>query len=193
MSFEGGRNMLPHWGKWTRVTGRVQHTIMIPIKERPVDVENFEVEKKINWVKPEPKLPPAPVRPDMIPRERLEMKGMMPKVAPHAAWAPIEKRIIAKTAMGSELARPSHMQKTPPKVWRTHRVQSLPLMPNNLAATSEVYPPKGRARRFAIPNEAAMIPAVCSFRLNLFYIKLTTLLKQIVIIETILNKNINIF
>jgi len=43
-------------------------------------------------------------------------------------------------------------------------------MPNNLAATSDAYPPKGRATMFAIPKDAAMIPAVCSFRLNLFYI-----------------------
>jgi len=162
--------MLPHCGKWTRVTGRVQATIIAPIKERPVEVENFEVEKKTNWVKPDPKFPPAPVRPDMIPKDLLEMKGMIPKVAPHAAWAPIENKIMVNTAIGRELARPSQIQKAPPKVWRIQRVHNLPLMPNNLPATSEAYPPKGRATMFAIPNEAAMIPAVWSFRLNLFHI-----------------------
>ncbi|PON66511.1 hypothetical protein PanWU01x14_109330 [Parasponia andersonii] len=129
--------MLPHCGKWTRVTGRVQATIITPIRDNPVAVENLEVEKNINWVNPDPKFPPAPVIPDMTPRDLREMKGMMPNVAPQAACAPMEKRIMAKTAMGSELARPSQMQKAPPMVWRIHRVHSLPLMPKWRAATSE--------------------------------------------------------
>jgi hypothetical protein len=150
----------------------VQATIIAPIKERPVDVENFELEKNTNCVNPEPKFPPAPVKPDMIPNDLLDMNGMIPNVAPHAACAPIENRIIDSTAIGSVFARPNHMQNTPPSVWRIHSVHNLPLIPNNLAAKSDAYPPNGRAIRFAIPNEAAMIPAVCSFRSNLFYIQM---------------------
>lgn len=123
--------MLPHCRKWTKLMGKVQATIMTPIHVRPAAVENLDVEKKINCVKPDPKLPPAPVRPEMIPKDRREMNGMMPKVAPHAAWAPMEKSIIAKIAMGSVLARPSQIQKTPPRVWRIHRTHSRPLMPNS--------------------------------------------------------------
>ena len=78
---------------------------------------------------------------------------------------------MAKTAMGSELARPSQIQNTPPRVWRIQRVHSLPLMPNLRPAKSELYPPKGRATRLAMPKVAAMIPAVCSLRLNLLHIK----------------------
>lgn len=103
----------------------------------------------------------------MIPRDRLEMKGMIPNVAPHAACAPIENNIIAAMAVGSLSAFPSHMQNTPPNVCRIHRVHSLPLIPKYRAAMSDAYPPNGRATRFAIPNVAAMIPAVCSFRSNL--------------------------
>ena len=143
---------------------------MAPIQERPLAVENVEEVKNTNWVSPEPKFPPAPVRPDIMPRDRREMKGTIPKVAPQAACAPTEKRIMAKIAMGSELARPSQIQNTPPRVWRIQRVHSLPLIPNLLAAKSELYPPKGRATMLAIPNVAAMIPAVCSFRSNLLHI-----------------------
>ena len=74
---------------------------------------------------------------------------------------------MAKIASGSELARPSQMQKTPPRVWTIQRTHSRPLMPNFLAAKSEANPPKGRAAKLAMPKLAAMIPAVCSFRLNL--------------------------
>ena len=77
--------MLPHCGKCTRDTGRVQATIMTPIHVRPDAVEKLEVEKKISCVNPDPKFPPAPVRPEMIPKDRREMNGMMPKVAPQAA------------------------------------------------------------------------------------------------------------
>ena len=158
----------------------VQATIITPISDSPVAVEKFEVEKNTNWVNPDPKLPPAPVMPEMTPRERREMKGMMPKVAPQAAWAPREKRIIEKTAIGRELARPSHMQKAPPAVCRIQRVHSLPLMPKRRAAMSEAQPPKGRATRFAMPNEAAMVPAVCSFRSNLLINHKFTWLIQLV-------------
>lgn len=158
--------MLPHWGKCTRVTGRVQQTIITPMRESPVAVEKLELVKKINWVSPDPKFPPAPVRPEMIPSDLLEMNGMIPNVAPQAAWAPMEKRIIARTATGREPARPSQIQKAPPRVWRIHRVQSLPLMPKRRAALSEAYPPKGRAKKLAIPKEAAMIPAVWRLRLK---------------------------
>lgn len=151
--------MPPHCGKCTKVTGIVQHTIITPIQDNPVAVENAEVEKNTSWVNPDPKFPPAPVRPDMMPRERREMKGMTPKVAPHAAWAPIEKRIMARTARGSELARPRHIQKTPPRVWRIQRVHNLPLIPKYLPATSDAHPPKGRAAKLAMPNDAAMMPA----------------------------------
>lgn len=152
--------MLPHWGKCTKVTGSVQHTIITPIRDNPAAVENAELEKNTSWVSPDPKFPPAPVRPDMMPRDRREMKGMMPNVAPHAAWAPTEKRIMAKTAMGSEFARPSQMQKTPPSVWRIQGVHNLPLMAKYLATRSEANPPKGRATRLPTPNGAAMMPAV---------------------------------
>ncbi|KAF4348222.1 hypothetical protein F8388_000107 [Cannabis sativa] len=71
----------------------------------------------------------------------------------------MEKRIMENTARGSVLARPSQMQKAPPMVWRIQRVHSLPLIPKCRAATSDAHPPKGRAKRLAMPNEAAMIPA----------------------------------
>lgn len=74
---------------------------------------------------------------------------------------------MARMAMGSELARPSQMQKTPPRVWTIQRIHSLPLIPNFRAAKSDAYPPKGREKKFAIPKLAAIIPAVCSLRLNL--------------------------
>ncbi|KAF4348223.1 hypothetical protein G4B88_024829 [Cannabis sativa] len=54
-------------------------------KDSPVAVENREVEKNTSWVNPEPKFPPAPVNPDMIPKDLRETKGMMPNVAPQAA------------------------------------------------------------------------------------------------------------
>nr|GMD28440.1 DNA-(apurinic or apyrimidinic site) lyase [Ipomoea batatas] len=82
---KNSKNMPPHCGKWTKVTGRVQAMIIIPMYERPDAVENFEVEKNISCVNPDPKLPPAPVSPEMMPNDRREMKGMMPKVAPQAA------------------------------------------------------------------------------------------------------------
>lgn len=123
-------------------------------------VEKAEDEKNTSCVSPDPKFPPAPVRPDIIPRDRREMNGMIPKVAPQAAWAPTEKRIMVIMAMGSVSARPSQMQKHPPRVWRIQRVHSLPLMPKYLAARSEAYPPKGRAMKLAMPNVAAMRPAV---------------------------------
>ncbi|KAJ6984133.1 hypothetical protein NC653_022391 [Populus alba x Populus x berolinensis] len=72
----------------------------------------------------------------------------------------MEKRIIAVTARGSELARPSQIQKTPPSVCKIQSTHNLPLIPKYLAATSEEYPPKGRATRLAIPKVAAMTPAV---------------------------------
>lgn len=62
--------------------------------------------------------------------------------------------------MGSELARPRHIQKTPPRVWRIHRFHRRPLMPKRRAARSDMSPPMGRATKFAIPNVAAMVPAV---------------------------------
>lgn len=77
--------MLPHCGKWTSATGSVHATIMIPINEIPVAVEYFELVKNSHWVNPDPKFPPAPVRPDIMPSERREKNGMIPKVAPHAA------------------------------------------------------------------------------------------------------------
>ena len=77
--------MLPHCGKWTSATGRVHATAMTPIQVRPVAVENVELEKKTSWVNPPPKFPPAPVRPEIRPRDRREMKGMIPYAAPHAA------------------------------------------------------------------------------------------------------------
>ncbi|KAH1115388.1 hypothetical protein J1N35_008766 [Gossypium stocksii] len=129
--------MLPHCGKCKNATGMVQMTAVAPINERPVAVENLELEKNTSCVKPEPKFPPAPVRPDMSPSDRRETNGTTPKVAPHAAWVPSEKRIIAKMAMGSESARPSQIQKAPPRVWKNQRIHSLPLIPNNLAALSE--------------------------------------------------------
>lgn len=65
-----------------------------------------------------------------------------------------------KMAKGSELARPRHIQNTPPIVCSIHRFHSLPLIPNLLAAISDIRPPKGRAAIFAIPKVAAIIPAV---------------------------------
>lgn len=70
--------MLPHCGKWMSATGMVHATAMTPMKVRPLAVENVVVEKKINCVNPPPKLPPAPVRPEIMPRDLLETKGMMP-------------------------------------------------------------------------------------------------------------------
>lgn len=105
-------------------------------------------------------MPPAPVRPEMTPRDRREMKGMMPKVAPQAACAPMEKRIMEVTESGSVLARPKQMQKTPPRVWRVQRFQRRPLMPNRRAATSDIRPPSGRDTILAMPKVAAIVPAV---------------------------------
>lgn len=109
--------MLPHCGKCTKATGKVQQTIIIPIKEIPVAVECLELVKNNNWVKPEPKLPPAPVRPEMTPSERREMKGMIPNVAPQAACVVIEKRIMERIEKGRVEARPKQIQKMPPRVW----------------------------------------------------------------------------
>lgn len=131
------------------------------MSERLVAVEKLKLVKKINWISPDPKFPPALVSPEIIPRDLLEMNGMMPKVVPQAAWAPIEKRIITRIAI---LAPPSQMQNTPPRVWRIHKVYCLPLMPKRRVTMS--YRPKGRAKKFAIPKEAAMIPAVWTFRSN---------------------------
>lgn len=86
------------------------------MKEIPAAVEYLELVKNNNWVKPEPKLPPAPVRPEMTPSERREMKGMIPKVAPQAACVVMEKRIMQRTEIGRDEARPRQMQKTPPRV-----------------------------------------------------------------------------
>nr|GMD29482.1 subtilisin-like protease SBT1.7 [Ipomoea batatas] len=44
------------------------------LRRSPDAVENFEVEKNISWVNPDPKLPPAPVSPEMMPKDRREMK-----------------------------------------------------------------------------------------------------------------------
>nr|GLL33930.1 hypothetical protein DVH24_005862 [Ipomoea trifida] len=128
-------------------TGSVQATAMAPIHVSPAAVENLELEKNSSCVNPPPKFPPAPVRPEMSPNERRDTKGMMPYVAPHAAWAPREKRIMATTATGSVLARPSHMQNTPPRVWTTHSTHSLPLMPNLFAATSDA---SKRSKKYSV-------------------------------------------
>lgn len=144
------------------------HAIAInPIHVSPMPVENRVVEKNNNCVNPPPKLPPAPVSPEIRPNDLRDTKGMIPYVAPHAAWAPIEKRIIEVMAIGSDSARPNQIQKAPPVVWTIHRTHNLPLIPNFRAAKSDAYPPNGRATKFAIPNVAAIIPAVCSFKLNL--------------------------
>uniref|UniRef100_A0A803PTW8 Uncharacterized protein n=1 Tax=Cannabis sativa TaxID=3483 RepID=A0A803PTW8_CANSA len=76
---------------------------MTPIRDSPVAVENREVEKNTSWVNPEPKFPPAPVNPDMIPKDLRETKGMMPNVAHKSLESQMEKRIMKKTA-GSVLA-----------------------------------------------------------------------------------------
>lgn len=110
---------------------------MIPIKNKPCDEEYFDVEKNNSCVIIDPKFPPAPVRPEIRPRARRETKGTMPNVAPQAPWTTKEKRSSATMAMGSLVANPSHMQKTPPRVCKTQRVHSLPLMPKYRAATSE--------------------------------------------------------
>ena len=49
-----------------------------PPSESSVEVENPELAKNTNWVIPETKFPPAPVKPDIIPNNGREMKGMMP-------------------------------------------------------------------------------------------------------------------
>jgi len=69
---------------------------------------------------------------------------------------------MAKIAIGSEMARPSQTQKTPPEVCKIQRVHNRPLIPKNLAEMSDAYPPSGRAKKLAIPKLAAIIPAVCS-------------------------------
>lgn len=130
-------------------------------------MSNFALEKKANCVTPDPKFPPAPVSPEIRPNDLLDTKGTIPYVAPHAACVPMEKSIIATTAIGSDSALPSQMQNTPPSVWKIQSVQSLPLMPKILADRSDAYPPNGRANMFAIPNVAAIVPAVCSFNSNL--------------------------
>lgn len=66
--------MLPHCGKCTAATGNVHATIMIPIRLSPVAVEYLELVKNSSCVSPDPKLPPAPVRPEMTPRDLREMK-----------------------------------------------------------------------------------------------------------------------
>ncbi|KAL4295802.1 hypothetical protein GQ457_12G010500 [Hibiscus cannabinus] len=103
----------------------------------------------------------------MTPRDRLEMNGMIPKVAPQAACAPMEKRIMETMERSRELARPRQMQNMPPSVWRMYRFQRRPRMPNRRAAISDKNPPMGRAKMFAMPKVAAIVPAVRSLRLNL--------------------------
>lgn len=41
--------------------------------------------KKAAWVRAPPKLPPAPIKPQMRPKDLLDMKGTMPYTDPHAA------------------------------------------------------------------------------------------------------------
>lgn len=75
---DGGRNMLPHCGKWTNATGIVPATVITPMNVSPSAVENLVEVKNKNCVNPPPKLPPAPVRPEIRPNDLLETKGMMP-------------------------------------------------------------------------------------------------------------------
>lgn len=112
-------------------------------------------------------MPPAPVRPEITPSDRREMKGIIPKVAPQAACAPIEKRIMEKMERDRVLAFPSQMQNSPPSVCKMYKFHRRPRIPNRRAAVSDKNPPMGRAKMFAIPKVAAMVPAVWSFRLNL--------------------------
>lgn len=146
--------MLPHCGKCTAATGNVHATIMIPIRLSPVAVEYLELVKNSSCVSPDPKLPPAPVRPEMTPRDLREMK---PKVAPQAACAPTEKSIMDVMESGRVVARPRQMQNTPPSVWR---IQRRLLIPNLRAAISDISPPSGRDTMLAMPNVAAIVPAV---------------------------------
>lgn len=120
--------------------------------------------KKRSWVRPEPKLPPAPVMPEMMPRERREMKGMTPKMAPQAAWAQMEKRTMATMETGRELARPSQRQKAPPRVSRIQTFQRRARMPQRRAPKSDRNPPRGRATMLAMPKHAAIVPAVRRLR-----------------------------
>ena len=83
--------MDPHCGKCTNTTGRVQAMIMIPMYSSPVPVEYLEEVKKSSCVSPAPKLPPAPVMPEMMPRERRDTNGVTPKMAPQAACTQKEK------------------------------------------------------------------------------------------------------
>src|SRR5262249_8213675 len=104
---------------------------------------------------------------DMTPSDRRDMKGMMANVAPHAACAPMEKRIMERMDRVRVSARPRQMQKIPPRVWRIQRVHNRPLIPKRRAAMSDIKPPKGRDTMFGMPKVAAMVPAVCNLRLNL--------------------------
>lgn len=152
--------MLPHCGKCTNATGTVHATIIIPISVSPVAVLYLELVKNNNWVNPEPKLPPAPIIPEMIPSDLRDINGMIPKVAPHAACAPIENKIIERTERSRVLALPRHMQNIPPRVWRIYRFHKRPRIPNRRAFRSDNRPPSGRAIMFAMPNVAAIVPAV---------------------------------
>ena len=103
--------------------------IMIPMYSSPVPVEYLDEVKKSSCVSPAPKLPPAPVMPEMMPRERRDTNGVTPKMAPQAACTQKEKSTMAVMEAGSVLARPSQRQKAPPAVWRIQMFQRRARMP----------------------------------------------------------------
>ncbi|KAF4381588.1 hypothetical protein F8388_021216 [Cannabis sativa] len=66
----------------------------------------------------------------------------------------------------SELHRPSNTQSNPATVCTAHKPQSLPLIPNLFANSSESNPPAGLENKLAIPKLAAITPATLIFTPN---------------------------
>lgn len=62
--------MPPHWGKYMRVTGKVQTSIIRPIDDMLFCVEMLlEPENSSSCVTTAPKVPPLPVMPDITPSD----------------------------------------------------------------------------------------------------------------------------
>ena len=133
----------------------------------PTSVEYEDEVKKMVCVITDPTLPPAPVKPEITPRDLREMNGMIPNVAPQAACTKKEKMIITPMEALRVLVLPRMMQKTPPSDWMIQRFHRRPRMPNLLPSRSEMTPPLGREKKFMNPNREAIKPALERFIPNL--------------------------
>lgn len=67
---DGPQNIPPDSGKYMRATGRVQTTVIRPMREMLAGFESpDEPEKSTSWVTTAPMAPPLPVIPDTTPRD----------------------------------------------------------------------------------------------------------------------------